>query len=292
MPILLPKAALMHNFPRLPSPLETTSERNISLKSKFLSWSASFLLGLGMTASVASVAQAASPETAPRELTATIEQIETAANRQSLQEVMQYYSPNFVTSDGLDYTGLSMALTELWQNARQLSYDTQLQSWEQEGNEIVAETVTKITGVQQLGDRPMQLETTLRSRQRLENGKIVSQEILAERTTLKAGENPPEVTVNLPEQVKIGQRFHFDAIVKEPLGDDLLLGTAIEETVSRDRFFQPTELELDLLQSGGLFKVGRAPLLPDNRWISAVLVRNDGMTIVTQRLRVVEPNAR
>ena len=47
-------------------------------------------------------------------------------------------------------------------------------------------------------------------------------------------------------------------------------------------------MDLELLTSGGLFKVGRAPSTPGNQWISAVISRSDGMTMMTQRLQVVK----
>jgi len=92
--------------------------------------------------------------------------------------------------------------------------------------------------------------------------------------------------MNLPQQVRVGQQYSFDAIVQEPLGDDYLVGAAIEEPIQADKYFNPTPVELELLPAGGLFKVGRAQI-PANRWISAVLVRGEGLTIVTQRLPVV-----
>jgi hypothetical protein len=134
----------------------------------------------------------------------------------------------------------------------------------------------------------MKLESTLRSRQRFEGQKIVQQDILAERTQLTSGANPPDVEVTLPEQVRIGQQFNFDVIVKEPLGDGFLLGTALEEQIKPELYTKPVDFELELLPAGGIFKVGKAPLRAENRWISAVLIRGDGMTLITQRLQVVD----
>jgi hypothetical protein len=96
------------------------------------------------------------------------------------------------------------------------------------------------------------------------------------------------VKLNLPEQVTTGQSFSFDAIVQEPQGNDLLLGPAVEEPVKFNGLIKPTTLDLELLSAGGIFKMGRAPATATNRWISAVLVRQDGMTMITQRLRVVD----
>ncbi|MDY7014729.1 MAG: nuclear transport factor 2 family protein, partial [Cyanobacteriota bacterium] len=167
-----------------------------------------------------------------------------------------------------------------------LSYRTQLQSWERRGDGLVAETLTLITGTEEDGGREIQLEATLRSRQVIQNNQIVRQEILSERAVLSAGINPPQVEVNLPDLVSPGEKFHFDAIVTEPLGNSLLLGGALEETIERDRYFNVSEFELDLLQAGGVFKVGTAPDLPEPRWISAILIGEEGMTVVTQRLQV------
>ncbi|HEY9639328.1 MAG TPA: hypothetical protein V6C57_02530, partial [Coleofasciculaceae cyanobacterium] len=194
---------------------------------------------------------------------------------------------------------------QLWERYPHLTYATQLTSWKRDGNAIVAETTTTITSTPPNStparrqtrtpsqpaalntNRTFNLTATLTSRQRFENQKIVQQEILTERSQLTSGEKPPTVTVSLPEQVKVGQPYDFDAIVTEPLGNRLLLGAALEEPIQPSGYLNTTPIELELLSSGGLFKVGRAPIMPDNRWVSAIVIRDDGMTTVTQRLRVV-----
>jgi hypothetical protein len=95
------------------------------------------------------------------------------------------------------------------------------------------------------------------------------------------------VQVTLPDRVVIGRNYGFDAVVMEPLGDRLLLGAALEETIQASGYLNAVPIDLELLSSGGLFKTGRAPLIPENRWVSAVLIRDDGMTAVTQRMQVV-----
>jgi len=135
----------------------------------------------------------------------------------------------------------------------------------------VAETVTNITGVQSR-DRNQLLRATIRSRQRYENERIARQEILSERSQLSAGTKPPTVEVKLPQQVKTGQQYNFDAIIQEPLGDDYLLGAAIEEPIQANKYFTTTPVDLELLAAGGLFKLGR-PALADDRWVSALVIR-------------------
>jgi hypothetical protein len=232
-------------------------------------------------------AQAEPPETAPIPLKAVLAQMDAAANSQSLPSVLNFYSPNFTHGDGLNRKTLEQSLSQLWKQFPTLSYSTVLKSWQREGTGWIAETVTTIKGTQKVGDREFRLDSTLHAQQRFEDQKIIRQDILGERSQITSGAKPPTLTLNLPEQVNAGQDFVFDAIVQEPLEDDLLLGAAIEEPIKPIGLLNPTTVNLEPLASGGIFKVGRAPLTPDGRWISAVIVRQDGITMVTQRLRVI-----
>ncbi|MEC5031350.1 MAG: nuclear transport factor 2 family protein [Oscillatoria sp. PMC 1051.18] len=245
--------------------------------------SISVLLSLGL----GTVSVAADAASAPPELREAISEIEAAANDRDLERIEQFYSSSFTNSDELNRQELMATLKKLWEQYPRLNYRTELVSWEREGEAIVAETITYVNGSVMRDGRMVRIESILRSRQRFQNEEIVAQEILAETTKVTAGNNPPQVTLNLPEQVRLGEPFNFDAIVTEPLADDLLMGTAIEEQVSSDRYLEPTELELDLLPAGGIFKVGRITDKPGDRWVSAILIRGDGMTIVSQRLHVV-----
>ena len=224
----------------------------------------------------------------PQELQNLLQQVDDAANRQNIRGVMQFYSPTLTHSDGLTYENLEDALETLWQRYPDLTYRTQVKSWETDGNAIVAETVTEINGVQINGEREYSLRATVRSRQRYENQQIVRQDILAERSQIASGEKPPVVQVNLPDEVKIGREYNFDAIVLQPLGDDLLLGAALEEPINIYGYLEPPKIDLEPLNAGGLFKIGRAPLVTNDRWISAVFIRHDGLVFVTQRLPVIE----
>lgn len=256
-------------------------------KSGALKWSV-ILLTIALTAGWTKNAQAESPATAPPQLKETLAQIDAAANRRDVNSVMQFYGANFKHSDGLTREAMIQALTQLWKRYPQLTYRTELKDWKAEGNSIVAETVTNIAGTQTSEGTTMKLESIMRSRQRFENQKIVQQDILAERSQISSGAKPPKIQINLPEQVGVGQPYNFDVIVTEPLGDDLLLGTALEEPIKPERLLKPANLKLELLSAGGVFKLGKAPTTRDNRWLSAVLIRGSGMIIVTQRLLVVD----
>lgn len=249
-----------------------------------------FSLSLGLLTFVVTISDrtfAAPPATAPPQLQNMLVQIDAAANKKDIKAVMQFYSPSFTQTDGLTYQNLEKALTGLWQRYPQIKYQTQLQSWQAEGNGIVAETVTNITGTQTKDSRKLALRATIRTRQRYENQKIVSQEVLSERSQLSTGTKPPTLDIRLPQSVKPGQQYNFDTIVQEPLKDDYLLGAAVEEPVEAGQYFNPTQVQLELLPAGGLFKIGRVPAGTGDRWLSAVIVRGDGLTQVTQRLNVI-----
>ncbi|ACK68048.1 conserved hypothetical protein [Rippkaea orientalis PCC 8801] len=248
-------------------------------------WFLSFLVGVGLSVSSSSFLRAESPSSAPAALKTLINQIDTAANQQDLKQLMALYGSEFITTDGLNLEPYSTSLTTLWKRYPDLKYTTELLSWDKAGQGWTAETLTTLQGTSQENGRVVQLKGTIKARQTFEDGKLVRQEILGERTELSSGSNPPQVDVKLPEAVRVGQEFDFDVIVKEPLNDDLLGGAAIAETVASDRYLAPATMELQLLQSGGLFKRVKGPDKPEHRWFSAFLVRPDGMTLVTQRVR-------
>lgn len=233
-------------------------------------------------------AEAGTAQNAPAEVKNLLTKIDAAANQGNVKGVIQFFSPNFTHGDGLNRQNMEKALTGLWQRYPQLKYNTQLQSWKPEGNAIIAETVTNITGTPSPQSDNLTLNTTIKSRQRIMNGKIVHQDILSERTQLTSGTKPPRVEFKLPQQVKVGQQYSLDAIVQEPLGDDYLLGAALEEPIKADKYLKPTTVDLELLSSGGIFKIGRAPSTPGHQWVSAVIMGDDGMTMITQRLQVMK----
>lgn len=258
-----------------------TAWRSIRLRLRALA------IGLVLLGAIGQPAQAATPDTAPPELTNLLSQIDAAANQHDVQAVMEYYSPNLTHSDGLTQESLEQALSTLWQRFPNATYETQLTNWEAIDNGYVIETRTTIAGIETADDREFGMLATIDSRQRIEGQAIVEQTILSEQSRLTSGDNPPTLNVSLPATISPNSQFTFDAVVQEPLGDRLLLGTALEELVSLEAYTTTPPIDFELLSSGGLFKVGSIPEAGD-RWISGIVVRDDGLTAVTQRLRVDE----
>ena len=251
-------------------------------------WFVSVIIGFGISLGTHLTLRAESPDTAPVELKALITQIDAAANRQDIERIQSLYSDQYVTADGLMLDEFTQSLKALWKDYPDLEYTTEILSWEKKGTGWVAETLTTVIGNNQERGRKIQLEAKIKSRQTFQGDKLIRQEILSEETRLTSGENPPEVTVNIPETVKVGEEFDFDVIVDDPLRDELLAGMAMLEKVDSDRYLDPSTMQLELLQSGGLFKRVPAAEEPQNRWLSAILVRSEGITMITHRVRIID----
>ncbi len=247
-------------------------------------WSLCSLSVLGMSL-FGLTAQAASPETAPIALVNALDQIESASNEQDIEGVMALYADGFTNNDGFSYETLKATLPQLWERYDTLTYRVELQSWEEANGGYVAETVTYIDGIQTT-PRRLTLESVIHSRQQFIGNRITSQEVLSERNQLSSDATPPEVVVILPERVEPGDSYGFDAIVQEPLGERYLLGAALDEGTTAADFFIPRPLDLELLSAGGLFKLADAPTVADNLWVSGLLIRDDGLILITRRLRV------
>jgi len=229
----------------------------------------------------------AATSTAPQSLRNTLAGIDAAANRRDLQAVMQFYSPNFSHGDGLTRQTLESTTAEFWKRYNTLKYTTQVQSWKPDGNGFVVETLTNISGNGRSPNQAQVLKATIRARQQIAGQKILRQDIVSERSQVTSGAKPPTVELRLPRQVQVGKAYNFDVIVKEPLGNNLLLGAALEEPVNANKYLQSDPVKLATLSAGGIFKVGIAPAQPTSRWLSAVLIRDGGMTLISQRLQVV-----
>lgn len=265
--------------------VKSLNKRNIFRKKTFV-FLGTFLLSLGVWNGFSYLVKAQPQQDVPDELASIVTEIEMAANTKDLDRLMDYYDANFTNEDGLTSNSVRLALQRMWSDYPQLNYDTEIVSWEQEGDQLIAETTTKITGTKNTQGIVVSLESNLKSRQYFQDQKLVRQEILSEETIISKGENPPQIQVNVPETVKVGEEYYFDTIVTEPLEGKVLLGAASEERVNGSLYLNPNALELEPLSAGGIFKVVTAPRLRDDHWLSAIVVSRDGVTMVTRRVSI------
>jgi len=70
------------------------------------------------------------------------------------------------------------------------------------------------------------------------------------------------------------------------LGEQVLLGAVQEEKTAANLYLNSTLLELEPLPAGGIFKVATAPQVPESNWLSAIVVRGDGITMITHRVNI------
>jgi hypothetical protein len=246
--------------------------------------------------------------------------LDTALNTKNLSAVSDLLTTDYVHEDGYNRQSLPQALQRLWKQYPNLTYKTEiLRSEMAAGNETI-ETLTTISGRRSNpAGQVWKISGTIRSQQTVQANRIRSQAILSEQTRISIGEKPPTVIVNLPDTIPVGKPFKYEAIVQEPMEDDLFMGTVFDNPVSPLLLTQ-SQLQLQIpslaelltgrtqmrknqtplpksdssivklsrLRSGGFFKLGTASAVPETRWISAVLARHDGgITIATHRLRTV-----
>lgn len=236
----------------------------------------------------APLAQAASVPL-PESVQAVINGLDAAASEKNLEAVLAFYDPEFKTTDGLTLEILRKQLPTFWQPYRDIRYRTTVNRWQQQGNDWVLEINTTIEGTGGTRDRPQMMRGSLQATQVIRNGKITRQDITQEKTTITIGTTPPTVQFSLPQTVRTGEEFNLDAVVQEPIGNAILLGAASDQPINTQTYANPSPVKLELLSAGGIFKVGRAPQEPGNRWVSVALIRDTGMVLITQRLRVEKP---
>lgn len=214
--------------------------------------------------------------------------MDNAANGQDLDALMAFYGDRFRHGDGLNREDFQSKLEKLWQDYPRLNYHTEILDQFQEGNYTVIHTQTHIEGRRFDGGHINNFKAHVESHQYLQNGQIMRQEILNETLELSTGQAPPVVKVILPTTVQLGQKFNFDVIAQDPLNGQLLLGGVSEEKVSPDGYDRQHDFDLTSLQSGGLFKIGEITEGAGDYWLSAILVGQEGVTIISQRLSVAE----
>ena len=176
------------------------------------------------------------------------------------------------------------SLAQLWNTYPNLKYTTTINSSEQNQTQLILNTTTTVEGSKQENGETVNMVSEITALQTFENQQLISQEILTEKTRVTTGENPPEITFRLPQTVRSGQAFDLDAIVEDPIGNGLILGGVKEERVNPALFTNPQPMELDALSAGGIFK--RVTIREGDHWYSAIFIREDGTTMITQRVRV------
>ena len=215
-----------------------------------------------------------------------IPQLDFAFNNRDSDLIEKYVSPDFTNEDGLTYETFRESLEKLWSKYKDLQYTTTVESSRTESDQLIAITVTNITGSYEVNGKKFEFNSEIKAEQFFVNGQLVKQNILKERNEITSGQKPPLVTMNLPETARPGQEFNLDVILQEPIGSDLVLGAALEEPTNSSLYIEPSLLELEALTAGGIFKKVTLPSDAQDHWYSFILIRNGGVRMITQRVNV------
>ena len=132
-----------------------------------------------------------------------------------------------------------------------------------------------------------QLQATERIAIRLDNGRMVDQELVAHQSLLRSGERPLAVTLGIPDAVLTGSRYDIDLIVDEPLDQALVAAGLIDLTQQQVEDQLRPNLPLEPMGGGGLFKSVQAPQTPGSQTWALMLVHPDGVVTATKRVLVL-----
>lgn len=247
-----------------------------------------FLVLLGISLTTIQFKQVkAQSNNIPAKVLEIVTKIDTAANNKNIELLKQNISPQFTTSDGLNAEYFKESLENLWSKYDNLKYTTTIESWQEKDGQLSAITITNIEGSYESGGKKFILNSQIKANQSFANNQLIKQEIISEKSEITSGDNPPEVRVNLPQRVNVGQQFDFDVILEKPIGSDIVLGGVSEQKVSPSVYLEPPSIELDALTAGGIFKrVKLPPTANQDHWYSVILIRDGGIRMITQRVKV------
>lgn len=132
-----------------------------------------------------------------------------------------------------------------------------------------------------------QLEAKERIAIRLNDGRIVDQELVSHESLLRSGQRPLAITLGIPDIVLTGSRYDIDLIVDEPLDQALVAAGLIDLTQQQVEDQLRPNLPLAPMGGGGLFKSVQAPQTPGSQTWALMLVHPDGVVTAAKRVRVV-----
>lgn len=131
------------------------------------------------------------------------------------------------------------------------------------------------------------LEASQSLQVRLEDGRLIEQQLINEQSLLRSGDTPLPVTLAIPDQVLTGSRYDVEVIVDQPLGHAVVAGGLLPLTPEQVRDQVRPSLPLAPLGGGGLFKSVQAPQRPGVQTWAVMLVHPDGLVTATKRVRIV-----
>ena len=117
------------------------------------------------------------------------------------------------------------------------------------------------------------------------NGKIDEGTIKNLFTTIRNDDKKIDISFKIPDKVLTGSKYDIDIILNKPLEDVIIAGAIKPHQVNS--FFEQ-EILMEPLQSGGIFKITRAPAKPEIQIWSGIIAHPEGMITFTKSIDIVD----
>jgi hypothetical protein len=239
-------------------------------------------------------AQAASQ----KEFQDLVQQMDKQASEKNMQGVLEFYGKDFKSDDGLNRETTATALESLWKSLEKPQYKTEVLSVTEERERAVVKARTSLAGNLKQGDANFTLTAETDTLSRFERTgpssawQLMKQEVLAERSMLTSGKEPPKVSLNLPGKVAVGSTYAVEAVLDKSLRDSPALGGINQTPLTASAIPNVGSVNLNLLSSGGIFASNKAPKTPQDQAISLGFVNTTGTTFITQRIKVTAKSSK
>ena len=119
----------------------------------------------------------------------------------------------------------------------------------------------------------------------IENGKIEEGIIKNLFTTIRSDDKKIDISFKIPDKVLTGSKYDIDIILNKPLEKLIIAGGIIPHQINS--LFEQ-EILLEPLQSGGIFKMTRAPTKPGIQLWSGMIAHPLGIITFTKSIDIVE----
>jgi len=149
----------------------------------------------------------------------------------------------------------------------------------------------KVSGSRQEGPYRYRLEAEQVLALGSSDGRLSSEEVIRETSTLRSGSTDLPISVLIPDAVLTGQRYDVDVVLDDPLDGAVAAGGIVAVTTTQINTSQSPDLELAALGGGGVFKTVQAPFQPGSQTWAVLLVHPQGIVSTTKRVRVVADKA-
>ena len=117
------------------------------------------------------------------------------------------------------------------------------------------------------------------------NGKIDEGTIKNLFTTIRNDDKKIDITFKIPDKVLTGSKYDIDIILNKPLEEVIIAGAIKPHQLNS--FFEQ-EILMEPLQSGGIFKITRAPAKPEIQIWSGIIAHPEGMITFTKSIDIVD----